>query len=192
MSVTIYGLRCRTVDRLDKWTSGCTFDLKRERQCIADNVKAFHLLSPHPLPVMRRASSSFEEVAGHRLPLGGINGYRGVRGGQGRSKKQYQGVTPKKRHRTKLFDAAQEAAIALAQLQEDIELGVVEHSSEKAPEPAAANVSSKMPELGRYLGHLLHSRQPVVPTITAVLLRREQAAAAVARGVAVAYADVVC
>ena len=126
------------------------------------------------------------------MPLGGVNGYRGVRGGQGRRKNQYQGVTPKKQHRTKLFVAAQQAAIALAQLQEDIDLGIVQQSSEKKPEPAAANATSKIPKVGMYLGHLLHSRQPVVLTVAAVLLQREQAAAAVARGVAVAYADVVC
>ena len=42
----------------------------------------------------------FEEAGGQRLPLGGVNGYRGVRGKQGRKKDKFQGVTPKKQHRT--------------------------------------------------------------------------------------------
>ena len=54
----------------------------------------------------------FEEAGGQRLPLGGKNRYHGVRGKQGRNKNQFQGVTPKKQHRTALFDTALEAAIA--------------------------------------------------------------------------------
>ena len=46
----------------------------------------------------------FEEAGGQRLPLGGANHYQGVRGKQGRGKNQFQGVTPKKQHRTALFD----------------------------------------------------------------------------------------
>ena len=55
------------------------------------------------------------EVAGAlRLPLGGINGYHHVRGGQGRKQDKFQGLTPKKTaaHRTKLCDTAREAALA--------------------------------------------------------------------------------
>ena len=53
----------------------------------------------------------FEEAGGQRLPLGGVNGYLGVRGGQGKKKDKFQGVTPKKRHRTGHFHTAKEAAI---------------------------------------------------------------------------------
>ena len=74
----------------------------------------------------RSQQARFEEAGGHRLPLGGINGYFGVRGKQGRGKDQYQGVTPKKKHRTKLFNTAREAAIAFAQLREDVELRMLE------------------------------------------------------------------
>ena len=49
---------------------------------------------------MPRRQQQYEEVAGQRLPLGGINGYRGVRGKQGKKKNKFQGVTPKKQHRT--------------------------------------------------------------------------------------------
>ena len=54
----------------------------------------------------RSQQARFEEAGGQRLPLGGINGYIGVRGKQGRRKDKYQGVTPKKVNRTQLFDTA--------------------------------------------------------------------------------------
>ena len=60
----------------------------------------------------RSQQPRFEAAGGHRLPLGGLNGYLGVRGKQGRNKNKFQGVTPKKVHRTKLFDTPLEAAIA--------------------------------------------------------------------------------
>ena len=59
---------------------------------------------------MPASQPRFEEAGGHRLPLGGVNGYAGVRGKQGRSKDKFQGVTPKKQHRTAHFDEPQEAA----------------------------------------------------------------------------------
>ena len=65
---------------------------------------------------MPRAQPRFEAVDGLRVPLGGVNGYVGVRGKQGCKKNKYQGVTPRKKHRTGLFDSPLEAAIGLAQL----------------------------------------------------------------------------
>ena len=59
---------------------------------------------------MPRAQPLFEEVAGRRLPLGGVNGYLGVRGKQGRKRDKFQGITPKKQHRTQLCDTPLEAA----------------------------------------------------------------------------------
>ena len=41
---------------------------------------------------MPSSQPRFEEVAGQRLPLGGVNGYLGVRGKQGRGKDKFQGV----------------------------------------------------------------------------------------------------
>ena len=38
---------------------------------------------------MPRRQQLFEEAGGQRLPLGGLNGYLGVRGKQGRNKDQY-------------------------------------------------------------------------------------------------------
>ena len=86
------------------------------------------------------------------MPLGGINGYCGVRGKQGRKKDKFQGVTPKKQHRTALFDSALEAAIAFAQLREDLELGMLQPSSDKKDASAAINATSKKIEVGTYLG----------------------------------------
>ena len=57
-----------------------------------------------------------EAVGALRLPLGGVNGYVGVRGKQGHNKDKFQGTTPTKKRRTKLFNTAREAAVALAEL----------------------------------------------------------------------------
>mgnify|MGYP001357942632 CR=1 FL=1 len=132
-----------------------------------------------------------EVAGGQRLPLGGLNGYVGVRGKQGRKKNKFQGITPKKQHRTGLYDHAQEAAIALAQLREDLELGMVtEHGAKVVKSPVTIAAPKKL-EAGVFLGDLLRRQRAAVPTVRAVLVSQQQAAAAVARGVAVAYADVV-
>ena len=59
-----------------------------------------------------------EVVGTLRLPLGGMNGYLNVRGRQGRQKDKYQGFTPNKTRRTKLFDTPREAAVALAAIKQ--------------------------------------------------------------------------
>ena len=59
-----------------------------------------------------------EVVGALRLPLGGLNGYLGVRGKQGRKQDKYQGTTPNKTRRTKLFLTPRDAAVALAELKE--------------------------------------------------------------------------
>ena len=147
---------------------------------------------------MPPAQSRFEEAAGQRLPLGGINGYAGVRGKQGRKKDKFQGVTPRKQHRTKLFGTPLEAALAFAQLKEDLELGMLEQRSRKQQQqqPATLTASRKL-EVGTYLGYLRlppMAAAPVVPTVAmtvaCAMLSEQQAALAVARGVAVTYADV--
>ena len=132
----------------------------------------------------------FELAGGQRLPLGGLNGYAGVRGKQGKKKDKFQGVTPKKTHRTQHFDTAQEAAVALAQLREDLDLGMLTERARKNPPPPPANEPPKKAQVGVYLGTLLAQQRAVVPQVRAVLLSPQQAAAAVARGVAVAYSDV--
>ena len=106
---------------------------------------------------MPPAQPRFEEAAGQWLPLGGINGYAGVRGKQGRKKDKFQGVTPRKQHRTKLFGTPLEAAVAFAQLKEDLELGMLEQRSRKQQQqqqqPATLAASRKL-EVGTYLGYL--------------------------------------
>ena len=139
---------------------------------------------------MPRAQPRFEEVGGLRLPLGGVNGYRGVRGKQGRKKNKYQGVTPRKRHRTGPKDTPKEAAVALAHLRHDLELGVVAQRSAKKPQPPARSAAPKKVEVGTYLGHLLRPPRAGIPTVACALLSQQEAAEAVARGVAVAFARV--
>ena len=75
---------------------------------------------------MPRSQPQFQEVNGLRVPLGGVNGYKGVRGKQGRKKNKYQGLMPRKKHRTGPKKTAKAAAVALAHLRHDLELGVVE------------------------------------------------------------------
>ena len=144
---------------------------------------------------MPPAQPRFEEAAGQRLPLGGVNGYAGVRGKQGRKKDKFQGVTPKKQHRTALYNTPFEAAVAFAQLKEDLDLGMLEERSSKKGQlsPATLAASRKL-EVGTYLGHLRPLPPPVapvVPRVACAMLTPQQAAAAAARGVAVAYADAV-
>ena len=143
---------------------------------------------------MPPAQPLFEEAGGQRLLLGGQHRYHGVRGKQGRKRDKFQGHTPKKQHRTKLFDTPLEAAIAFAQLKEDLELGMLQPRSRKQQQqqPATLAASRKL-EVGTYLGHLPRPVPVVpwhVPTVACAMLSQQQAAVAVARGVAVAYADV--
>ena len=69
-------------------------------------------------PSTTPTSDIVELVGALRLPLGGVNGYKHVRGKQGRAKDLFQGTTPRKSRRTALFGTAREAAIALAELKE--------------------------------------------------------------------------
>ena len=139
---------------------------------------------------MPPAQPRFADIAGQRLPLGGINGYVGVRGKQGRGKDMFQGITPRKQHRTKLFKEPTDAASALAQLREDIEVGMQPQQQLRRPAAPAAAAASKKFEVGTYLGYLRRPPLPVVPMQACVLLAPQQAAAAQARGVPFAYADV--
>ena len=140
------------------------------------------------LPCMPRVLPRFEEVAGQRLPLGGKHGYAGVRGGQGKKKDKFQGTTPRKQHRTGLFDSPLEAAIAFAQLREDLKLGMLVERVPKKQKKAAANEPSKKAQVGVYLGTLLAQQRAVVQPGRAWLLSEQQAAAALASGMAQAFA----
>ena len=139
---------------------------------------------------MPRAQARFEEVDGLRVPLGGVNGYLGVRGKQGRKKDKFQGVTPRKTHRTGPHETPKEAAVALARLRHDLDLGVVVERSAKRPQPPCGSAAPKKVEVGTYLGHLLRLPRAGIPPVACALLSQQEAAEAVARGVAVAYARV--
>ena len=85
-------------------------DLRQRRNCKLPSAGAF-FKGTHPaesspplypsrvvLPhfcMPARAQQTFEVAGGQRLPLGGRNGYLGVRGKQGRAKNKFQGVTPR-------------------------------------------------------------------------------------------------
>ena len=72
---------------------------------------------------MPRRQQLFEEAGGQRLPLARRRQplrRRARQAKQGKKNNKYQGTTPKKKHRTKLFDTPMEAAIALAQLLEEL------------------------------------------------------------------------
>ena len=140
---------------------------------------------------MPAAQPRFEEAGGHRLPLGGVNRYLGVRGKQGRDKDKFQGTTPRKQHRTKLYDTPLEAAIAFAQMKEDLDLGILEQrSSKKRATSPATTAASRRFEVGTYLGNL-KPPQPAILTVHCASLTTQQAAAAVARGVRVTFAEAV-
>ena len=74
--------------------------------------------------------------------------------------------------------------------EDDIDSILAQRSRKKRPSPATSAASRKH-EVGTYLGHLRPPPLPVVPTVACAILSPQQAAAAAARGVAVAYADVV-
>ena len=119
---------------------------------------------------MQRRPPRFEEVDGLRVPLGGVNGYKGVRGKQGRKKNKFQGMTPRKTHRTGPHETPKEAAVALARLRHDLELGVLPQRSSKKPQPPAHSAAPKKVEVGVYLGLLLRQPRAGIPTVAAVLL----------------------
>ena len=122
--------------------------------------------------------------------MGGQHGYLGVRGGQGRKKDKYQGTTPRKRHRTGHHDTPLEAAIEFAQMKEDLDLRIHSERSAKKAQPRASSAASKKADVGVDLGRLLQLPRIDVLCVWGVLLTEQQAAAAVARGTPVAFADV--
>ena len=129
-----------------------------------------------------RAAAPFEDVEGVRVERGGKHGYKHVRGGQGRSKNKFQGVSPKKTNRTDLFDSPREAAVAYARIltarvRERQELGSILRSSPLNIDFGMAASNLVMPAV-----------RPIGPIIGAPL-SSSQAVAAVARGVQVVMAE---
>jgi hypothetical protein len=66
-----------------------------------------------------------ELVDGLKLYIGGKHGYMRVRGNQGMNKDGFQGYTIDKKRTTKTFKTAKEAAVALAQLEQNLQHGPV-------------------------------------------------------------------
>ena len=59
-----------------------------------------------------------------KLVVGGKHGYVRVRGGQGSTKNLYQGSSKVKKHSPAAFPPPREAAIALAELERDLDAGL--------------------------------------------------------------------
>ena len=92
---------------------------------------------------------SIESFGNLQLAIGGKNGYERVRGFQGTNRDKFQGYTKGKKKTTELYDTAEEAAVALAQLEQDIALGLIEIEDKKprkkrktsgAPTPARPSI----------------------------------------------------
>ena len=138
-----------------------------------------------------RAAAPYENVGGVRVERGGKHGYKHVRGGQGRDENMIQGTTPRKIHRTSLFHTPKEAAVAFAK-KLFVGAGMKDAAAQQqaaalalAPMGAAHAASLRMTlALGEPL-----ARGVPIPSVHAVLLTREQAAAAAARGVPLALAE---
>ena len=77
---------------------------------------------------MLYSEESFGNLA---LARGGKNGYERVRGGQGSRHDKWQGYLKGKKKTTELYDTAEEAAVALARLERDIELGLIDLEDKK-------------------------------------------------------------
>ena len=149
--------------------------------------------------VAARAAAPFENVGGVCVERGGEHGYKHVRGGQGRGKNMYQGYTPQKVHRTAHFVSAQEAAVAFAKKEFVGRKQPGTMPAQLAAAPALAPVGVTPATACARLMPLVQCAPGVVPlslewssrplpVVRCVLLTREQAAAAAARGVALAMA----
>lgn len=146
-----------------------------------------------------RAAAPFEDVGGVRVARGGKHGYMHVRGGQGRNKRLFQGISPRKGHRTALYATTKEAAVAFAK---KLFVGSKQKGALAAPPAAApalapmgvtpATASARhMPVVQCTWGVVPLSLQwspQSLPVVRCALLTREQAAAAAAYGVAMAMA----
>jgi hypothetical protein len=111
-----------------------------------------------------------ETFGNENLPLGGKHDYKGVRGGQGSKKNKYQGYTPRKRHCTKLYDTAHEAAVNLALLKRRLveDDDEVEEITKKPRKPRADKVRATAPahacaRCAHRSSHVLRQVKPLNP-----------------------------
>ena len=81
-------------------------------------------LAPVAHMVERVREIIIEKHGDLKLVVGGKHGYVRVRGGQGSTKNLYQGYTKDKKHSTAAFPTPREAAIALAELEQDLDAGL--------------------------------------------------------------------
>ena len=104
------------------------------------------------LDAMLSSEESFGNLA---LARGGKNGYERVRGGQGTRHDKWQGYTKGKKKTTELYDTAEEAAVALARLEQDIALRLIDLEDKK---PRKKRKTSGAPTPARLPFDCLHSR----------------------------------
>ena len=78
---------------------------------------------------------------------GGKNGYERVRFGQGTNRDKWQGYTKGKKKTTGLglYNTAEEAAVELAQLEQDIALGLIDLDDKKPARSARSPVRPRPP-----------------------------------------------
>ena len=91
---------------------------------------------------MLYSEESFGNLA---LARGGKNGYERVRGGQGTRHDKWQGYTKGKKKTTELYDTAEEAAVALARLEQDLTLGLIEFEDKNRARSARPRVRPRPP-----------------------------------------------
>ena len=76
-----------------------------------------------------------------KLVVGGKHGYVRVRGGQGKTKDQYQGYTKCKKHSTAAHPTSpREAAVELAELERDLAAGLDKTARKKRKADACARL----------------------------------------------------
>ena len=92
-----------------------------------------------------------------KLVLGGTNGYRRVRGGQGSKKVEYQGYTIDKKHSTKAYSTAREAAIALAELERDLAAGLDKAAIKKRKAAAGVCFDACPPSNSLFFPYSIHT-----------------------------------
>ena len=91
--------------------------------------------------MVERVREVFIEKHGDlNLVVGGKHGYVRVRGGQGKTKDQYQGYTKCKKHSTAAYLTPREAAKALAELERDLAAGLDKAARKKRKADACARL----------------------------------------------------
>ena len=101
------------------------------------------------MPASKATEVLVERFGNALLPLGGLQGYVGVRGKQGKKRNKFQGYTPNKTHFTGLCDSAQEAAVARANLKKDLDAGIDAASDRKPRAKRGSLVGARLSRAAR-------------------------------------------